>query len=660
MPMQRHYASSFGDLLKLFRKRKGWSQQQLADSLQVHRNTVGLWERGDRLPDTKGIVLEIARLIELDDADTLQLLEASLTALAPYWCVPHQRNPFFTGRDEVLQEIQVRLLLHNDPRQATGLSACLLSGPGGIGKTQTALEYVYRHLYDYSAILWISATSQETLIASCSAIAEHFPHMRSLTRNQSQLVATVKLWLREHRGWLLVLDNVEDPSLAQDFLTIGRNGALLLTSRHPALDGRAPKIVLQPMWSEEGALLLLRRAQYLLAHASDDRARARNFALASRITAIMDGLPLALDQAGAYIEETQCHLADFLTLLLNHPITLLEERNSHADHPFSVAKTFALVFEQIAREHRAAADLLTLCCFFAPEQIPEESICHGASQLEPPLAGVVADALQFNAALRHLLAYSLLQRNPETRTLSMHRLVQLVLRHQLDIPTRRYWACQALRLISASILAIPTGMSSAYEQLLPHAFTILQCLEEVQGTTDESCAAEVAALQMKLAGYLATQGRYAQAAALSERSHQLYELYPTAMRPEFTRSLLYLADFCMYQRKYALAQLYYERALSIQKQVLGPHHPAVTATVMGLALLHTKKKHYEQATSLLLPVAMRQENEVTDPAFQVVLLDYLASVYAKQECFEKAEIYFQRALTLWQRTQCTARNAASD
>ncbi len=86
--MEHHYASSFGDLLRIFRKRKGLSQQDLAQSLQVHRNTIGAWERGDRLPDTRGVVLEIAQRMELDDADTLQLLEASLTALAPHWCGP--------------------------------------------------------------------------------------------------------------------------------------------------------------------------------------------------------------------------------------------------------------------------------------------------------------------------------------------------------------------------------------------------------------------------------------------------------------------------------------------------------------------------------------------------------------------------------------------
>jgi tetratricopeptide (TPR) repeat protein len=418
------------------------------------------------------------------------------------------------------------------------------------------------------------------------------------------------------------------------------------------------------MWAEEGALLVLRRTQYLTIHTADDAKRAHTFALALRVARLMDGLPLALDQAGAYIEETQCALSDFLSLLQTYPLAVLDERNRHADYPFSVTKTFALAYEQLCREHHTAADLLALCCFLAPEPIPEESIIRGAVYLDAPLGKVVADAWQFNEALRHALDYALLQRNPEKQTLSMHPLAQMVLRHHLDAPTRKYWAHQALQLISGSLLSLPSGRWETYEPLLPHALAVFHCLEETQSAEsgDEGGAAEVATLQMRLASYLATQGRYDQAAALAQRSQHLYERYPTAMRPELTRSLLDLADFYAFQGKDSEAQRYYEHALAIQEQVLGATHPDVTATRIGLALLHATQGRCEEATSLLLPVATRRQNEPTDPAFQGVLVNYLANLLAKQERFEEAETHFQQALTLWQRTAsaaCTASRGQS-
>src|SRR5690348_9491687 len=101
--MQHEAPSSFGELLRAFRKRSRLTQQQLAAALGVHYNTISGWERGDTLPDNKGIVLELGKQLHLDDLESRQLLEASLTALAPYWHVPLRRNLFFTGRQRLLE-----------------------------------------------------------------------------------------------------------------------------------------------------------------------------------------------------------------------------------------------------------------------------------------------------------------------------------------------------------------------------------------------------------------------------------------------------------------------------------------------------------------------------------------------------------------------------
>ena len=99
----------FGDLLKTFRKQKHVSQQELSVRLGVHYNTMSKWERGMCLPDSKGMVLELAKELYLDEHETRLLLEASLTALSPYWFVPYPRNPFFTGREKILEALHMRL-----------------------------------------------------------------------------------------------------------------------------------------------------------------------------------------------------------------------------------------------------------------------------------------------------------------------------------------------------------------------------------------------------------------------------------------------------------------------------------------------------------------------------------------------------------------------
>src|SRR5690349_9210121 len=137
MAMSRDDIRSFGSLLKDFRTRQHLTQQQLATAIGVHRNAIGRWEQGDFLPASKGLVLELARQLALDGAQARQLLEASLTALAPHWFVPLPRNPFFTGREESLELLHRQLGVD----QANGCPlATALHGLGGVGKTQIALE----------------------------------------------------------------------------------------------------------------------------------------------------------------------------------------------------------------------------------------------------------------------------------------------------------------------------------------------------------------------------------------------------------------------------------------------------------------------------------------------------------------------------------------
>src|SRR6266567_9139 len=198
---------SFGELLQALRKRSGMNQQRLADVLGVHRSTIGTWERGDYLPKRKEMVLELARHLQLSEQETRQLLEASLTALSPYWSVPLPRNPFFTGREELLTALHQQLAAG----QIVAVNQTLaLHGLGGVGKTQVALEYTYRHVLDYQAVFWIEAEQEEQILAGLLHIAEVLELRESAEADQQRIVAAVLQWLATHSDWLLVWDNVED------------------------------------------------------------------------------------------------------------------------------------------------------------------------------------------------------------------------------------------------------------------------------------------------------------------------------------------------------------------------------------------------------------------------------------------------------------------
>src|SRR5579883_2397652 len=161
---------AFGDLLKAFRKQKRLSQRALSEKLGVHRNTIWSWEQGVYLPDSRGMVVELARQLALDELQTRQLLEASLTAVSSYWQVPFVRNPFFTGREDTLLHLHALLTCSSD--HGAFIRSCAVHGLGGVGKTQLAIEYAYRYRYNYEAVLWVQAETQDALVSSFVALAQ--------------------------------------------------------------------------------------------------------------------------------------------------------------------------------------------------------------------------------------------------------------------------------------------------------------------------------------------------------------------------------------------------------------------------------------------------------------------------------------------------------
>src|SRR5258708_11059694 len=233
----------------------------------------------------------------------------------PIWNVPFPQNLFFTGREDILASLHT-LLTSNQKAALTKRQA--LSGLGGIGKTQTALEYAYRYRHGYQAVLWVKCETPEEFIADVVALA-HLLHLPQQDAQDQQLtLAAVKRWLETHTEWLLSLDNADDLELVRTFLPGGNSGHILLTTRSDILSGLARKVEITAMREEEGTLLLLRRAGIIAPEASIEAAPFSTQATARALVDEMGGLPLALDQAGAYIEETKCGPAGYLTLYRAH------------------------------------------------------------------------------------------------------------------------------------------------------------------------------------------------------------------------------------------------------------------------------------------------------------------------------------------------------
>jgi len=292
----------------------------------------------------------------------------------PIWNVPFRRNPFFSGRDTVLHTLH-QALTRQRTAVLTQVQTQAISGLGGIGKTQTAIEYAYRYRDEYRVVLWAKADSREALSSDFVAIAGVLQLPEKDAQDQSLTVNAIKQWLERSTDWLLILDNADDLPIAQQFLPTTGKGHILLTTRARPMGKIAQRVELDTMEPEEGILLLLRRAGILSPDAPLAAASAVDRAQALQLVAALGGLPLALDQAGAYIEETGSALLRYLELYQTRRQALLRRRSKlPTDHPEPVATTWSLSFQQVEQANPAAAELLRFCAFLHPDAIPEELI----------------------------------------------------------------------------------------------------------------------------------------------------------------------------------------------------------------------------------------------------------------------------------------------
>ncbi len=556
----------------------------------------------------------------------------------PLWNIPYRRNPFFTGREDVLRRMHA--LLHASSAAALTQPQAI-TGLGGIGKTEVAVEYAYRFRDEYQAVLWARASSRDTLTSDFLALAALLGVPEA--QDHAVTVVAVERWLEVHSGWLLLLDNADDLTIVRDFLPVGGKGHIVLTTRAQATGAVASSIEVEKMAAEEGALLLLRRARVLAPQAALDAASAADNALARSIVETLDGLPLALDQAGAYIEETACGLSGYASLYQRRRGQLLRERGELiSGHPESVVATWTLSFEKVEQISFAAADLLRFFAFLSPDAIPEEMITEGAGELGPHLQAVSSDPFALDAGLRELLKYSLVRRDLPSKTLMVHRLVQAVLTDSMGERRRREWAERTVLAVNKAFPDVEFSTWQRCERCLSHA---LMCAELI--AQQQFAFLEAVRLLAQTGLYLQERAHYAQAARLFQHALAMQEQLLGPEHPDVATSLNRLAFIDYLQGRYVLAESLFLRALSIQRKVLGPRHPDVATTLNNLGVLFRAQGKYGQDLQFhRQALEIREATLGPDHPEVAFSLNNIGTGYRAQGKYAEAKSLLRRALAI--------------
>jgi tetratricopeptide (TPR) repeat protein len=561
---------------------------------------------------------------------------------------PPPHKTLFIGREAELTAIGEAL--HQS--RTAGITQAI-TGLGGVGKSRTALEYAYRHRDDYAFIFWVGAESEGTLDRDYGEIARRLDLAAKEAPETEAVREGVKRWLTEHTDYLLILDDADDPPLLAPYLPPAPAGHVLVASR--ARDLSALRVE-QPL--RLAALPEDEAVEFLLTRAGRGEHPAE-WAAASKLAKQLGGLPLALELAGAYIAARKIGFDEYLALCWRQRLGLLERGRPEWGAPErTVQGVWEASFDAVRAMNPAAAELLTVSAFFAPEQIPYELLLLGAPELGRPLAMALAGSNEDESGLGQLLAvleeYSLIQSDPESKSYSVHRLVQEMIRAPrtkrgkgvgLTPADRHTGAHRAVRgLDRAFPLARPETWPLC-ERLLPHVLAGAGWIE-TEGLQSERAAY----LLNRTSHYLLARGQSNAVEPLLQRAIAIGEAVLGPKHLHMAASLNNLAELYQKQGRRAAAEPLYERALAIHWQVLGPDHPHTAYSLNNLAELHREQENLAAAETLhQRALAIREQFMGPDHPDTAQSLHSLAGIYRDQGNLAAAEPLLQRALEIRER-----------
>ena len=385
--------------------------------------------------------------------------ELESPAVAPrIWGDIPPRNKNFTGREAIFSQLRrgganrITAVVPEDPLPHA------LQGLGGVGKTAVAIEYAHRYRADYDVVWWIPSDQLPLVRASLASLAARLG-LESAAASGIEGAANAALdALRRgqpYGRWLLIFDNADQPEDFPELIPQGP-GDVLITSRNHRWESRAETVQMNVFSRAESVEFLRKRAPIEITDAEADT-------LAERL----GDLPLALDQAGAMLAETGMPVDEYLGLIDEQIVKIMAEGKS-AEYPTSVTAAWSVSVAKVRQQLPAAQELLRCCAFFGPEPIPRDVFRRGTQATDTRVSDLMQDSILFARAIRELGRFALV--TISGRSISVHRLVQALLRGELDPEEQGRYRHDVHKILAFAAPPDPADDRQwpRYRELVPH------------------------------------------------------------------------------------------------------------------------------------------------------------------------------------------------
>ncbi|KAL7910460.1 P-loop containing nucleoside triphosphate hydrolase protein [Trichoderma velutinum] len=555
----------------------------------------------------------------------------------PCWTVPFGRNKDFVGRELILDRL-LDLIPPNadeDDCQRT-----VISGLGGVGKTQIALEAAFRirKKYPDCHVFWVPAINTTTFENAYREIGREMK-IQAINNDKANIKLLVKAALNQSSdSWLLIIDNADDATLfgeATDvaslsyYLPFALKGSILFTTRNDEvsqrLDVRRENIIPLREMSQSEAMNMLQKG--LPAHQMSDSQSLQN------LLEFLSNLPLALKQASAYMTKTGIKISQYLEYCRSSDENLIkllsknfDDRARYETTHNPIATTWMISFRAISRDNPLAANYLQFMAFLAEKDIPR--------YLLPP----ARDELDALEAIGTLKAYGFINERECRDAYDMHRLVRLVIQNWMA-RSESELQTQITAVMQRLDVAIPWPFfenKDVWARYLPHAIIALK-FQDYMYTLDPVLRSRIlhkAArgllflgkildakqmnqqaldLQIKISGdehpdtlavidtyiMIASYGDHTvEFAQISRKVLELRTIVLGAEHPGTLASMHILSKALYKQRYYKESEQMSRQALELQRKVLGAKYPNTLPSMYILSLVLYEQSYYKEAEQM--------------------------------------------------------------
>jgi tetratricopeptide (TPR) repeat protein len=546
----------------------------------------------------------------------------------------------FKGRADIIENLKKRLAA-NKAAAITQIPA--IHGLGGVGKTRLAVEFGWWAVRNkkYRDVLFVSSEKPELINSSLVKLADE-DTLNLPGEKEDEQLASVLRWLNDNDNWLLVFDNADSEQSAkavEDLLPKLSAGRVIITSRYTRWSGSVEPHSLDLLEPEEAKQFLLDRTKGRRIKTGQDEK------IAAQLTEMLGYLPLALEQAGAFIAHNKCSMAEYLRDWENKRQDVLEWYDKRQmQYDASIAVTWQRTFDRLDVPAKA---ILNISSHLAPELIPEQMFEEGADILKEAIKLLKKEKakspskVKIRDAISQLAAYSMVTRQEDGFT--VHRLVQQVILSRIPKARRNKWLDMALRIVDnyAPTESDDVRTWPILDCLRPHAELIAESADEAEITDPTSRLMSVIGI------YLHAKGLHNQAEHWMRRALTIDEASFGPDHPNVAFDLNNLAELLSATNRFDEAEPMYRRALAIDESSFGPDHPKVAIRLNNLAQLLQETGRLDDVEPL-----MRRALKIDEASFGpdhpnvAIDLNNLALLLKTTNRLAEAEPLMRRALKI--------------